>query len=124
LAQTSEDIMQTTVAVIRPEQLLAAGYRRFHDPTEQAHMRESYLGSYGKQIRDERGIKYALHFSHTRIRATGYDSEGMTASTQFRRGVLAFNVHMLNDVQTLAEVEAFFEEMFRAMKVDYYELIA
>jgi hypothetical protein len=47
----------------------------------------------------------------------------MTASTQFTRGEKTFNIENFDNDESLEAVEAFFEELFVTLKIDYYETL-
>lgn len=113
--------MNIKKSVITPDILLKAGYRPFKDWSKAQSLKESHKGSYQKRFDDEHGKKYFINFTHTHFLFPETDIEHMNASTQFDRGEKVFNIENFDNDQTLEEVEAFFEELFVKLELDYYE---
>lgn len=104
-----------------PEQLLAAGYRQFHDQI--TGLGDFYRTSFQKIIIDEFGIRYFITITHG-VFPTGPDRSAQpffTPSTQFHRRNSTFNVTMLHHDETVEEVEAFFDELWQTLTLAYYE---
>lgn len=103
--------------------LLAAGYARYNDEFTAAVLRRSYQGSYMLRFADGTGIRYAIAVHH------GFRLDGPLAERgeffcpegQFTRAGLRFNAEVLWKAETLPEIEAFFEDLWRSMRLDYAE---
>ena len=115
--------MDVTRCCITQAILEAAGYRRYRNSSRADSLREAYRDSYQKAITDERGKRYFIDIvrGHFYYLDRGIDREFVTPSVQFRRGDTTVEVEMIHHQETLAQVEAFFAEMWTTMRFDYYE---
>lgn len=109
-------------AAILPDDLIAAGYRRFTDELRSSATSSGYLGTYQKLISDEKGRKYFINVDHFQRSTPHRIIDVMEPHCQFRRGDTHVNVQMLLADETIRDVEDFFEHMWRAMRFDYYEI--
>jgi hypothetical protein len=106
------------------EDLLVAGYKRYHDSMEASKMGDWYQASYQKRIVDERGTRYFITVTHNHMRAIRDHAEThfFTPSNQFSSGDRTINIQMQpRPTDTVADVETFFADLWVTMRLDYYE---
>jgi len=109
------------------DDLIAAGYKPFTDFTKVQSLGDWYRNSYQKRFTDAAGTRYFITICHAIIvipnRVPPSDpSDSFSASNQFTKGDMAFNVDMLYHDETLDQVETFFHDLWTNMKLDYYEV--
>jgi hypothetical protein len=104
------------------EDLLAAGYQSFQDPTKRASLGDYYRGSFQKSFHDALGERYAITVTHGLFPASVDRpvQPFFSPLVQFHQHDTTFNVEMLRHQETLAQIEAFFAELWQAMRLSYY----
>jgi hypothetical protein len=102
---------------ITVQKLLDAGYRSFHERMAADSYGSYYLMSFEKWIVDGIGKRYGMTIRHGEFPHGPF----FAPTVQFTRGSLTFNVELLVHEETIAQIEAFFEEQWLRMKADYYE---
>lgn len=115
--------MTASPATIQPEELLAAGYRRFEDGTRRTVLGPSYLGTYQKRFDDSVGKKYFINIDHVQVARGESSWESMSASAQFSRKGSVVNIELMGGDEALAEIEALFEEFWGKMRFEHHETL-
>lgn len=108
--------------IINQENLVKAGYSQFKSGLNQHN--DTYLESYQKSIRDDKGIKYFITIDFYDL--SKYNDKlrvRFQTGTQFNlNNGFTFNVDGLNnDKITITELEIFYEKIWSDMNCKYYE---
>jgi hypothetical protein len=90
--------------------LLEAGYQHYHGP---------FGALYQKRVYDATGLRYHVTIEHG-VRPPG-TTEYFAPKDQFTRNGIVFNTELLLHSETIAEIEAFYADLWEAMRLDYYE---
>ena len=107
-----------------PDDLLRAGYERFHDPLAAQALGDWYRGSYQRRITDNVGIKYFITIRHSIVPPQFGDTGSryvFTAENQFTRGGMVMNIELLDGAESIEQIEEFFAELWCNLHLDYYE---
>ncbi len=104
------------------DDLLQAGFRKINDPSSSKRYGEDHSGSYQKRVEDDEGVRYHVTVVHLRlVLRTRPPEEFFCPSVQFSRDGTTFNVDMLHVAETVAGIEAFYDDVWNSMKPDYYD---
>lgn len=114
------------------KELINNGYRFFKDSFKNS------LRGIQKRFKDEKGTKYFITAYHYNLREQGFetahDKDSYSFTSQLRINEdskdqtidVTFNADFIpneyRELTTLKEVEDFFENMFKNINADYYEL--
>jgi len=99
--------------------LLDHGYRKINTPLVSVDITlPGLVETYQKRVEDDHGVRYYLNVRHTQI-TSGMSLEILEPHVQFERQGTVVNVQMLQREESLDQVEAYFEEMWTGMGMDY-----
>ena len=102
------------------QQLKDAGYMKFNSGVYSA------LYGYEKKVRDEIGIKYAIHFFKYNIfqqNGFGEDKDVFDVKLQFQMSISVMNITLFSFAKnkTLEDIEEYIDELWEKLEAHYYE---
>lgn len=108
--------------IINQKNLIKAGYKLFDNFLNKNN--DSYLKSYQKEFRDEKGVKYFVTVDFYNLKDIN-SNLGIQFQTHVQftlENEFTFDVEGLNNQQiTIDELEAFYEKIWNKMNCKYYD---
>lgn len=123
MGKTQSDVIRTELPFV-PGKFVAAGFKK-HTSDPLNRDKDGYITSFQKRVTDDRGTRYFIDVAQFRFILPGRcDMEHYGITGQFCRngGKQTFNVDMFSSgVESVVDIEEFFDAMWRGLKCDYYE---
>lgn len=109
--------------MLTSESLRTAGYREWHDRTMAEAAGEAYVATFQKRITDDVGVRYWITATHLRAIHDQWSEDAsrnvFTVHTQMIKNETEFGAEITRGAESVADVEAFFDGMWRDMGCGY-----
>jgi hypothetical protein len=109
--------------MITIQDLVKSGYQKFDDSLKK-ESKPYYRGTYQLCVRDEIGKKYFINIEHWNFPSAGIDQDSFHAHCQFNSHSTnspTFDASLFVSNLEIKQVEAWYENLWLKLEVEYYE---